>query len=224
MRRIVGCRLCDCTISQVNVTGLKQSGTVGSKWRGNELNDPVDIVGHWAGNPEQRRIFKTLRDVFHDTRAILCMSTSWQEPLLWGHYADKHKGLCLGFDVPEDQWMRVKYVPERSPLVYYETPGPEHRYEALLSTKFQAWEYEREYRAVFDLKEYKMDPVSGHYFAPFTDTLTLKEVIAGDRCPVSRAKLADVLGSRATEVLQKKARPSFIKFEVVEQRRRSLWK
>lgn len=32
---------------------------------------------------------------------LLCFCETWQSPLLWNHYADRHKGICLGFDVRE---------------------------------------------------------------------------------------------------------------------------
>ncbi|NKK82626.1 DUF2971 domain-containing protein [Rhizobium leguminosarum bv. viciae] len=50
---------------------------------------------------------------------LLCMSTTWQEPLLWSHYADKHKGMCLGFDVDDTHWEPARYRAARPSLNYY---------------------------------------------------------------------------------------------------------
>jgi hypothetical protein len=40
------------------------------------------------------------------------MSRSWENPVLWSHYAEGHKGVCLGFDVKEELLEEVKYADE----------------------------------------------------------------------------------------------------------------
>ncbi|RDL50218.1 hypothetical protein BLJAPNOD_01338 [Ensifer sp. M14] len=154
---------------------------------------------------------------------ILCLSSNWCEPLPWGHYADKHRGMCLGFDVSEESWKAVKYVSERSKVAYL-APLTDDLADHLVLSKFKAWEYEREYRTIFDLQEMSPDPVNGHYFTGFSDRITLREVIVGHKCPVTRARLKSVLGEDAASVEQKKARPAFRTFEVVEQRQKRMWK
>lgn len=45
---------------------------------------------------------------------VLCFSENKADLLQWAHYADRHKGLCLGFDVTsEGKFGSVKYVSER---------------------------------------------------------------------------------------------------------------
>src|ERR1035441_3016297 len=64
-----------------------------------DLNDPfelrsVDLSG--AGHAAALDQFKaeTARDY-----GLLCFSEEWNNILLWSHYADQHRGVCLGFDV-----------------------------------------------------------------------------------------------------------------------------
>ena len=63
------------------------------------LNDPFDCKP--ARNPDRR--LNCILDLHWNTLAesmgIMCFSKDWRQPLMWGHYADSHKGTCLGFDV-----------------------------------------------------------------------------------------------------------------------------
>ena len=57
-------------------------------------------------------------------------------PLLWSHYADKHRGICLGFDMDDRILWQVKYVKERSPL---KLPLSKETADQLLWTKYWDW-------------------------------------------------------------------------------------
>ena len=46
-------------------------------------------------------------------RGVLCFSRGWHNPLLWSHYGDKHRGVCLGFDVPNAHIVHVSYNSSR---------------------------------------------------------------------------------------------------------------
>lgn len=43
---------------------------------------------------------------------LLCFSEVWDSILLWSHYAEKHAGIVLGFDVSADRsrFLPVDYV------------------------------------------------------------------------------------------------------------------
>jgi hypothetical protein len=125
------------------------------------------------------------------TFGILCLSRNWDNLLLWSHYGDGHKGLCLGFDMKEsDAILDVRYQPnllqadelrgvlgnpaEALPFV-----------QRLLATKHEIWNYEQEVRAFTKL----IDPPDecGRHFFSFGIDLQLKEVIIGVRCCAERA-------------------------------------
>jgi hypothetical protein len=187
----------------------------------NELNDPFEFLG-W--NIRDARTRAKLRRWKADRNAelgILCFCSKWSNPLLWGHYADKHRGMALGFDVPVDMYSPVKYCRTRLPTAAArDLDGAD--VETLLLTKFSAWRYESEYRGFCWLNGSIHE--NGLYFEPFSPTLKLAEVILGDRSTITRAKLAAVLGDQHPNVTCFKARPAFGTFTVVKNRNAALWK
>ncbi|GLQ53928.1 DUF2971 domain-containing protein [Devosia nitrariae] len=191
-----------------------------------ELNDPFEFIG-LALDRAGRRAFNGFKKAMNARYGMICLSSDWTHPLLWGHYADKHKGLALGFDVLDgDIFEPVKYYSKRLTPTEFGLTSLHHMTEAhmkeMLGMKFAAWSYESEHRAFCRLED--RDPVSELYFLPFTDLLTLKQVIVGARSPVTRARLSDVLGTHGTGVEAFKARPGFKEFAVVENKRKSAWK
>ena len=58
----------------------------------------------------------------------------------------------------------------------------------------------------------------------FSDRLAIKQVIVGAVSSISRADIDEALGSLATEVETSKARLAFSSFNVVRQRKASLWR
>ncbi|MDX9881236.1 MAG: DUF2971 domain-containing protein [Prolixibacteraceae bacterium] len=87
--------------------------------------------------------------------SICCFSTSFKNTVMWSHYGDKHRGVCLNFDwsIPEPF---VDYPTERfskGPVDYnhYHTPvnylkSKEEGIKKLFYTKSEDWRYENEFR------------------------------------------------------------------------------
>ena len=194
--------------------------------RFSELNDPFDNIGLALKRRKDRANINRFKVHHNKIFGLLCMSTTWHEPLLWGHYADKHKGICLGFDVDPDWWHKVDYQEERISLESLGRASVDHinasDFLKIGITKFKAWEYEREYRAFAKLTE--ADPVSGIYWHPFSDALTLREVIVGERSNASRATISGLCAGMSDDIRQIKARSSFREFKVVEQKNANIWK
>ena len=130
------------------------------------------------------------------TRAILCFSRNWDNLLLWSHYGDSHKGVCLGFDIPvgdpgSNYDTDVLYQPN-----LLQIRGPEDVTEdlanRLLRTKHESWSYEQEVRMFGDLN----DPADakGLNWIEFGPDLVLKEVIIGAQCdPTVSKKIEDAV-------------------------------
>ena len=89
---------------------------------------------------------------------VLSFSEKYSDLLMWGHYADSHKGICIGFDyyelsftfrgtiVPE----HVKYpedneYPKWNPFV----DDAITQIDKIYFTKSKDWKYEKEWRVVF---------------------------------------------------------------------------
>ncbi len=191
-----------------------------------QLNDPFEFVGLALYDRGQRKALREWKQEMSKQFGLICMSRSWKHPLLWGHYAEKHQGLCLGFDVPDNNKFKpVRFVDARLTLQDLGRNNlaelDEDDMDKMVHTKFKAWEYEAEYRAFCALED--SDPVSDLYFVPFSQEMRLAQVVVGERSRVTRDRLARVLGRRAGAVSAFKARAGFTKFEVVENKRKSAW-
>jgi hypothetical protein len=83
---------------------------------------------------------------------VLCFSEDKTDVLQWSHYADRHKGICLGFDISgsEGKFGQVQYVSERFP---FPDPPDQAFMWKLLSTKSVAWKYEKSGGCFFGLKK-----------------------------------------------------------------------
>lgn len=177
-----------------------------------ELNDPFEL---WAiAQPDQhlRQGIRATKQQMAVQYGLLCFSLDWQNPLLWSHYADRHRGLALGFDVNEQILKQVSYVKNRPVL---ERINIEIAHQ-LLFTKYEDWHYEQEARIYTTLQD--RDPKTCLYFADFGEQLVLREVIAGPLCAVTEQELCDATGS-ATEVKFTKARLAFNTFSIVTDQR-----
>src|SRR5260221_10202037 len=88
------------------------------------LNDPFDFIPFDLSDPELRKSVLDSKYEIGKDYGILCFSRSWHNPVLWAHYAESHKGICLGFDISKDLPEAVIYVDKptqlRSAVVQWE--------------------------------------------------------------------------------------------------------
>ena len=180
-----------------------------------DLNDPFELRGVKLENRADRQLFNRWRKRAAAKLGLLCFSASWRNPVLWSHYASEHKGICLGFDVPDSLLHKVEYVQER--LQFAQPFLDEHQLQQLLRTKFKDWEYEAEYRRIVYIRQaHKID---NRHFWPFGCDLELREVILGARCKVRKEHLEEAFGGAFARVKLVHARPAFQTFNVVTDRR-----
>ena len=143
------------------------------------------------------------------------------------HYADKHKGICLGFDLPDDIVQKVYYARKRKRL-----PSDWNKDEETsvkwamewLFTKFHGWKYEAECRVFAKLDPNEEDE-DGNYYVDFkASQMTLREVILGCECPSPKSiegralitRLQSLLASYDEDVKVIRARPSAKYFDMIE--------
>jgi hypothetical protein len=179
-----------------------------------ELNDPFELLPYDLSNKNNRRALDKTRKQLGEKHGLLCFGGTWHDPVMWAHYGDKHRGLCLGFEIPADSetFRRVHYMAVRLP--FPRTPSLADA-EAILFTKYSNWAYEQEIRVWVQLDASE----AGLYFYDFNDSLKLAEVIIGQRSPVSRDELKQALGNLAKNVQLIKARSAFTEFKIVRQQR-----
>lgn len=117
----------------------------------------------------------------HYSKGVSCFSTDGKNMLMWSHYGDEHKGVCIGYS--KDR----RPIPDLKPVLYgkqnkiktssiysafvqnNETEKTMIESEILLR-KHSAWRYEKEYRLLSNV---------GLEDSP----LLLEEITFGLRCP-----------------------------------------
>jgi hypothetical protein len=121
---------------------------------------------------------------------VLSLAEHWDCPLMWSHYADEHRGLCIEYDLADhkcEHLFRVDYATSGdikvSDLFEWKVRGSATAEHSVRNSFFYAkakqWRYEREWRDVAK--------TSGVDDAPFT----LSAVYFGLRC--DRAVLTTVV-------------------------------
>jgi hypothetical protein len=139
-------------------------------------------------------------------KGIVSLAASGTCPLMWSHYADQHKGVCMGYSVPDDAVSRlhkISYGGSRlieasaiAAMLSGDAAAQRRVDEAFLTRKARAWRYEREWRLIGN---------RGLHGSP----LELEQIIFGLRC-------ADPVRFAIVSALQN--RPRSIKFyEIREQ-------
>ncbi|MFL6334369.1 MAG: DUF2971 domain-containing protein [Pyrinomonadaceae bacterium] len=190
-----------------------------------ELNDPFELFGVSLADENLRRAFRVMKDELASTHGLLCFSRDWHNPVLWSHYAAKHTGLCLGFDIPDELLGVVSYARKRLIIETERSLSPREfspeNAKRFLFTKYSHWRYENEVRCFVTLDE--KEPGKNLYFAEFSDKLRLAVVIVGAQSSVKLETLTDALGDLAPSIEAFKARLAFKTFRVVRQKKSSLW-
>lgn len=181
-----------------------------------DLNDPFELQPYVLSQPELRKIMKTLSTHLSSTKGVMCFSDNWRSPVMWAHYASKHYGVCLGFDVPDNLAGPVVYNPDR---LKFELQKDKKLYgiddefiKKLRYTKSKEWEYEREWRLSGELKEKE---ANGFYYVDFGPQLQLREIIVGARATMPVGQIAKLVKRNAEPVTVTKARTAFQEFAMV---------
>jgi hypothetical protein len=185
-----------------------------------DLNDPFELLSVELSDKTQRTAFRRFANRMSERFGVICFSRDWHHPVLWSHYAEKHKGMCLGFDVPDNLLLSVSYSATRLPSKVKEDIDHSRLSESvmrrILTTKFKGWKYEDEVRRLLPLEE--KEKQSGFYFKKFSGALVLKEVILGPRCTITRSDVTKQLGQDDSLVRIIQARLAFKTFRVVKNR------
>ena len=135
------------------------------------FNDPMDpILREWLNlkkkspcRPVNKKLFKLLGNCIENLR-ICCLSKKdpqskdvFLNPLMWSHYADSHKGICIQYEITKDALNaynddehilrigNVKYRNSKAMSDYITLDN------ALLA-KGECWSYEQEERLIYYCK------------------------------------------------------------------------
>lgn len=167
-----------------------------------ELNDPFEgIYVNKSGG--------VAFDVLIQTFRVCCFSKRNDNLLLWAHYADNHRGICLEYDIPDDihkkTFMPITYGESQPVLEKVERfPAGDQNAgrlslkmedAAVFLTKSADWKYEEEWRTLRitekPLEKGELHPIPGKlsavYFGFRTDE-ALKKIICRMASPESGIK------------------------------------
>lgn len=188
--------------------------------RYDQLNDPFELLAVDVASRNLRAGILAKKTQVHSQEGLICFSRSWKNPLLWSHYAEKHAGIGLGFDIPDSLLVPVNYVQGLQKLNVLSKQTSEQAIDNFLYrlryTKFKGWEYEEELRQFVPLSG--LEDQSGLYFVPFSDALLLSEVILGSRCHIPIKLVRNLVAGFSQKIVVSKARIAYTKFGVVEDR------
>jgi hypothetical protein len=158
----------------------------GQNWISNpqDFNDPFEFYladdyyysdkkGNYIRISEEEKIVKNEIKKEIDKYGVICYSSSYDNRLLWSHYADNHQGMALVFEIPNPEKSKVRKVKYQKLINEIKLDSELEINEEIIkicTTKSDIWEYEDEYREIYQIKnthvEYKGE---------------LKEIIFGSR-------------------------------------------
>jgi len=164
--------------------------------RFDELNDIYDCRPFLANIPSGLKGFEdTYLKIVSGFLGVVCYSKTINDPVIWSHYSDSHRGVALGFDywsTDEELPNKVSYSTTR-PLLDFKRIGtaledqePAVAIAKLVNdgfmTKHPSWQYEQEYRSFAHLDNCQM--IGVHYFQPI-NLYRLRKIVLGAKCMVT---------------------------------------
>lgn len=112
---------------------------------------------------DRRERYAKLNDEIFSSHHYICTCTRYNNAALWYHYADKHNGVCIELNIPEQLFHAVR--------INYKTPNtinknninitPEEA-KQYLSHKSKCWIYEEENR-LFYIGDNKKQDKEGYF-------------------------------------------------------------
>jgi len=181
----------------------------------NDLNDPFELFSIDVSDNEHRKTMRSFKRFYADSTLILCFSKSWKSPLLWSHYADRHKGIALEFEIPDSLLFNVKYQKKRIQMDKVSNRKFSTVSRMLLTTKYIEWKYEDESRMFLNKQDVINEKIMS--FIEFSNELKLKSIILGS---LSTIKLKTVIENmpEGTSITVLKSRMAFKEFHIVRDR------
>lgn len=146
------------------------------------LNDPFELMPYRKYKFRERQPYNKAFKEISKKWGILCFSHDWSETLLWSHYANKHTGIAIGFEILQDEVLKVYYnhdpIREQIKLTNYSNTN-EKLFLGLAKVKYKKWEYENEYRILVKLEDCLSPTADGLRFIEFENRLKVKEIVLG---------------------------------------------
>lgn len=188
------CSLCEASFvfddnDRVNLFNhFIQSGMLGNVALINSINE---IPVQWVGRVDAtiRGCIPDIEDNQLNKKGCTCFSENNNHILMWSHYANAHKGMCLEFDTSFDPFNKafpVSYspdFPQINPVKVILSPDDDMILEESvkpLLTKYECWRYEAEWRLFHKeprkVYGYPVEALKAVYFGTAVDVADIEIV------------------------------------------------
>lgn len=146
---------------------------------------------------------------------VLCLTETGQCPVMYYHYADAHRGICLKYRSADlfSYVEPVEYTVDY-PRVDFFADDEGGDFKKLFLTKYVSWQYEKEWRLVEFSRDFTLEP--RHLVYPAS---LLEGVIFGMHLPQSsRERIEELLraGGRHVTLFEAKLRPGSFLLDIIE--------
>lgn len=170
------------------------------------IKEGIKSIGEitWEELSDKRFVEDTINKLLRDTKNLNISSFSkadtekktYENELLWAHYANSHKGICIEYEIESVEKVNYSYeYPKLSEefiknMLFIKREGIESSYkyeknliqelkEKILLTKSKAWEYEEEWRLIQiePIKKIEKSQIKSIYFGLKTSKEDIKKVI-----------------------------------------------
>lgn len=135
---------------------------------------------------------------------ITCFSSVYDSIIMWGHYSNKNSGICIGYrteDIIFNVLDKVKYS-KQLPILNFNSVDDlkklsiDKKFVSVLTTKYNGWKYENEYR-LLDVSgegKYKLIPgsIKEVYFGLFCNKekeISIRKKLENQNVEYFRAKI-----------------------------------
>jgi len=182
-----------------------------------DLNDPFELKSAFFSNKKSRQMAKNFKKDMADRFGILCFSKVWRNPVLWSHYANRHKGAAIEFEINDKIALPIRYRKNRYQLksnIQNRKFGKKD-IEGIWLTKYQDWAYEEEVRVILEKKECVKE--NGFLFKNLDAEIVLKGLILGALCQIDITSIENALPTKKS-ISVMKARLAFQSFDIVTQK------
>jgi len=145
-------------------------------------------------------------DLIRNKIGVLCLSTKPDNILMWSHYADEHRGICLIFDGYHKFFAlahKVEYPSTRRAVNPFRD-SPDLQMATSVLHKYEKWQYENEWRIVECIKG------SGAYAFPAESLLGI--ILGASITPEHEEEVCNWVATHRPDLTLYRAVPSKITY------------
>jgi len=162
-------------------------------------------------------IIESAYEEFVKTTGLYCLSEKNDDILMWSHYSNGHRGLCVEFDAIIDaafsgmmlfgQALKVNYREER-PTLNVMAIGQPTEYQKALLTKSNHWDYEEEWRVI------KTEPEGGPGVRHFRPEVLTGVIFGALISTEDKQQIMDWISKYPTKIVLYQARIDETKYKL----------